>query len=196
VATGDPVTDRPILFRTDMVRAILSGAKTQTRRPLRAPADDVTVGRFNPTITRRGIEHPGPELFGAHGDGWHVVAPCAPGDRLWVREAFRLYDVTDVIRVDRESRGCQLRFSPGGDRVATFQADGAEGPFRPSIHMPRWASRLTLAVRGVRAERVEGIGEADARAEGFQDRGAFLRAWADIYETEAWAWVIDFERCA
>lgn len=190
------MTDRPILFRTDMVRAILDGNKTQTRRPLRAPADDVTVGRFNPIVTRRGIEHPGPEVFGAHGDGWHVVAPCAPGDRLWVREAFQLHDARNGLRVAYGAPGAQVRFSPDGSQAATFQADSAEGPFRPSIHMPRWASRLTLAVRRVRAERVEDMGEADARAEGFEDRGAFLRAWADIYADQAWAWVIDFERCA
>jgi hypothetical protein len=189
VSAPEPVNDRPILFRGDMVRAILAGSKTQTRRPLAAPVDDVTVGRFNPIVIRRGIEQPGPEVFGAYGDGWHCVAPCVPGDRLWVRETWHVRGIYWSMPIKQSQGAASDAFV-----YAATPPDGWLGGWRPSIHMPRWASRITLDVLNVRAERVEDISEADAKAEGFEDRAAFLSAWAGIYGAQAWAWVIDFSR--
>lgn len=173
------MVERPILFSAPMVRAILSGAKTQTRRPVKgappprdgeritwcvsstdkASRDSLFLGWPDPegnTHTSRGRE----SRFGP------LRSPCMVGDHLWVREAFRL-------RADQDHK------PPSGDwwkDSAWYEADpgghsptgcaGGPGKLRPSIHMPRWASRITLDVVGVRLERLHEITESDAKAEG------------------------------
>jgi hypothetical protein len=148
------MTERPILFSGQMVRAILGGAKTQTRRVLHA-AEGTFWG------------HPGYELR-AQGDGmwgWHwretgeaanpstrVRCPYGvPGDRLWVRETFR-----------QAPGSMSVHYAADRDEVSG-------GPWRPSIFMPRWASRLTLELTSVRVERLQDISEADAEAEGIAE---------------------------
>lgn len=112
------MAERPIIFSPEMVRTILSGCKTMTRRLASSP-----------------------------------LAKCQPGDRLWVRETFQVpalcavqYRATDTARIGHW--------------------DPAIGPWRPSIHMPRWASRITLEVTAVKVERLQDISEEDAEAEG------------------------------
>jgi len=152
--------DVPILFSGPMVRAILEGRKTQTRRPCR----------------------------------WGVARDAvAAGDRLWVRETWQ----------PCERPGAPMLGSIAGLRHAPFvqyaadnpQAPAEWGPWRPSIHMPRWASRLTLPVVSVRAERLHDITEADAVAEGVRDpdlraaetaRVLFADLWNATYGPEAW----------
>lgn len=150
--------ERPILFSGEMVRAILDGRKTQTRRLIRLPP---------------GYEHG--EVYGYEGshNGRHFLAcdpgpsraiPCpygAPGDRLWVRETWR--DGQYAI-------GREWDFDDRVGYRASFVGDPAL-KWKPSIHMPRWASRLTLEVVSVRVERLQDISEADALAEGIQDGG-------------------------
>lgn len=206
--------ERPILFNDAMVRAILSGAKTQTRRPV-----DMRRVSF---IGGREDDHNDPALWGfADIDGcWHVLdqrkpvwtgsgvpheayaIACpfgAPGDRLWVREAHAF-------------NPCEDSEGNAADRVL-YRADhngAAPLRWRPSIHMPRWASRLTLRVTDVHVERVQDISEEDARAEGasggvpwlYEDetyRTAFCHLWSDTYGPESWTanpwvWVVSFER--
>lgn len=144
------MADRPILFSGPMVRAILDGRKTQTRRVLK-PAKGLTLGE----VLDEG-ERNGSMISCAR----HQVQepPFAPGDRLWVREAFS-YETLDV---DRDG------FMP-----PWYWADGnpTSGDFtrpKPSIHMPRWASRLTLIVTDVRVQRLQEISEDDAKAEGIE----------------------------
>lgn len=119
------MTDRPIIFSAPMVRALLEGRKTQTRRLATSP-----------------------------------LRRCEPGDRLYVREAWRTHRVSDEL---------PPRLLTGEGRV-WFEADrdncDQHGRLRPGMHMPRWASRLTLIVEAVRVETLGVITSADAQAEG------------------------------
>lgn len=155
------MTDRPILFSGQMVRAIIEGRKTQTRRVFRWQGpkgyphswDHAIID--NPAGVQRLLvpfNHPDDAHLAWGESGYHRhYGPADPGDRLWVRES-----------IDKMAE-C------GDDEIA-YKADwpgDARGlGWRPSIHMPRWASRLTLTVTDVRVQRVQEISEADARAEG------------------------------
>lgn len=145
MTTETTVRERPILFSGPMVRAILEGRKTQTRRVLKNPDDGVST-----TI------EDGSPLYCDDGGFWHP-RPCPygqPGDRLWVREAHQLSPDGPIYRATAREHGT---YEPGG-----------AGPWRPSIHMPRWASRITLEITDVRVERVQEITEDDAIAEGVE----------------------------
>lgn len=159
------MTERPILFSAEMVRAILDGRKTQTRRVMKVqpyPDSIVTVEHYNQTvIDRHGDMQPGPEIFGAHWDDGERGLRCpygAPGDTLWVRETWAPHP-HGVMRCGAVYRA---------DQGAVPDA----GRWRPSIHMPRWASRITLRITDVRVERFQDISEDDARAEGATMRPA------------------------
>lgn len=144
--------ERPILFSGPMVRAILEARKTQTRRVIKPQAwaySEDTLGQ------RMIYPRSGADDFGD--SGRPIRYPYGvPGDRLWVRETWRAFDDGDVFyRADF------------GDAVPVHADDDpAAWMWRPSIYMPRWASRITLEVTGVRVERVQEISEDDARAEG------------------------------
>jgi len=173
------IRERPILFSGPMVRAILEGRKTQTRRVIvPQPWEDVgtlRVGVYHPEIVVRGEYEPGPDEFGAWSEGGEFAVRCrygAPGDRLWVREAHALeFGERVVYRADRAARHFQ-DFAFGGLALhgERFWLDSGYEPgrWRPSIHMPRWASRLTLELTDVRVERVQEISEDDAIAEGIE----------------------------
>lgn len=149
--------ERPILFNGDMVRAILEDKKTQTRR----------VVKPQPSLNCDKIR----EILGGFcdEDGKAFKAPCHPGDLLWVREKF-LIETSGSYRFDAEGlspgeypewlqRGSQVHYAATTDLKSL-------GLWKPSIHMPRWASRITLSVTSVRVERLNSISNADAKAEG------------------------------
>lgn len=192
--------ERPILMSGPMVRAILSGTKTQTRRPVKPqPAypgafDNCTFIPGNGFVD---IYLPGAVLPAHH---WHCHLG-KPGDRLWVRETFspfpphevgsKLWGIVygaDAEQVEREA--------PETYRPMLYNYER----WSPSIHMPRWACRLVLEVVSVRVERVQQISEADARAEGFADSMAFKDAWEAMYGKKlgaalwSWCWVVEFKR--
>lgn len=167
------MADRPIIFSAPMVRALLDGRKTQTRRVLK-PLPRRTIFFDPKTAVLDQFQEP----------------PYAPGDRLWVREAFS-YELLDVDR--------------NGFMPPWYWADGnpESGDFtrpKPSIHMPRWASRLTLLVTDVRVQRLQEISSADAIAEGCppyansatidcdtpNPRDDFKRLWNGIHGPDAW----------
>lgn len=130
--------ERPILFSGPMVRALLDGRKTQTRR----------------VVKWRG----GLDMLGL---------PCPygePGDRLWVRETWAPRDSEAFLRHEVEAD--KLFYRADDERHLL-----TDGRWRPSIHMPRWASRITLEVASVRVERVQDITDADALAEGVTNYG-------------------------
>lgn len=197
--------ERPILFSAPMVRAILEGRKTQTRRVVKLPEAPDSVEWGNPTIIESGEEAPGPERFGAWGEDWNVRCPYGgPGDRLWVREtwgyrgcgwtnqrpaehSYRIEYQADAARKDFTFMGATFAEAeppgiPQQPETATLTRDATVEEqmayhealnrywraWRPSIHMPRWASRITLEVTGVRVERLQDISEEDARAEGLK----------------------------
>ncbi len=160
------VKERPILFSGEMVRAILDGRKTQTRRYIK-PAP---VYHVDP-MTYCGW------LFHQRGktSRWmwpnakvEIIAECpygVPGDRLWVRETWAVD--AELAQVKRENE--DVMGPPGFGHGPYFRADPVHENtglrWRSSIHMPRWASRITLEITGVRVERLQDISEADATAE-------------------------------
>lgn len=166
------MTDRPILFSGSMVRALLEGRKTQTRRVLKP----------QPPV---GARYSGVHFASDEAPTWFFNSPVGPrkvrqafedGDRLWVREAWRTSSWDDV-------------FSPAGLQPDStswrYEADGVTshddiasyGRLRVSMHMPRWASRLTLIVTDVRVQRLQEISEADAVAEGIEPDDDGLSVW-------------------
>jgi hypothetical protein len=226
------MTDRPILFSAEMVRAILDGKKTQTRRAMKVqpwPEATVEVGPYHPhRIDRNGESQPGPAVFGAIWDHQDIVnggdagLRCpygAPGDTLWVRETWCKgaddgrqvpLRMATLYRADGE----HVTLSDG-DGFTQTNRDGSEKlPWRPSIHMPRWASRITLRITDIRVERLHDITEDDARAEGcpyptewagrFVDRDETAKTWfkslwnkingPGAWEANPWVWVVAFER--
>ena len=161
--------ERPIIFSAPMVRAILSGAKTQTRRVVKRYSADC-IGWFDDgdgLWVQRFID---PSSGSPYLKSWRDRCPYGqPGDRLWVREAFSGPHCMDA------SDGCRaVPPSKWGDCSRIwYWADGnpTEGDWtrpRPSIHMPRWASRILLEIVAVRVERLQDISEADAQAEGVE----------------------------
>lgn len=151
------VRERPVLFSGPMVRAILEGRKTQTRRVVKLPR--WSTGDWDD------FEYDGLEALAiCEETGCQATVPCPygqSGDRLWVREAFFDHGDLDGAITRRDER-IEYRAEPW-DRMCD---DKDAGPWRPSIHMPRWASRLTLEITDVRVERVQAITREDAIAEG------------------------------
>ncbi|HGU9828476.1 TPA: morphogenetic protein [Enterobacter kobei] len=138
--------ERGMIFNGEMVRAILDGGKTQTRRPVKVPHIDKDAM----------CELSGNELAGELSAGNYRNSPHGkPGDRIWVRETWARYNI------DQDSHDMAYRATPPADWPE-------EGRWRPSIHMPRWASRLMLEITGVRVERLDKISEEDAVSEGMQ----------------------------
>lgn len=217
---------KPALFNGEMVRALLEGRKTQTRRLIK----------------------PQPVASPAGGFGWQGVSggwyknpdsagfPCPygqPGDLLWVRETWycddcRVQQGPYILPGDLAGEDDKLLYyratdcAPAGLTYTGFSGEAMNNPWRPSIHMPRWASRLTLRLTDVRAERIQDISEADAIAEGCTDGGcgncgnsswpspcgcmdpqpmhrdSFCRLWESInpqqgWHTNPWVWALTFE---
>ena len=164
------MADRPILFSASMVRALLDGRKTQTRRILKP----------QPTINSAGllVWKNGPDFIQGTPDDIAAGQRVKVGDRLWVKEAFRAQEEFDNLspRAIVETFETETGFASfptfyEADRkcddwsIEIWQQSPPGRP-RASMHMPRCASRLTLAVSDVRIERLQDIGEADAEAEG------------------------------
>lgn len=221
--------DRPIIFSAPMVRAILEGRKTQTRRvvkpqPEREPSDP--SGLWYPSTTSKRKRHYANESHFVRGLPLDWCPYGAPGDRLWVKHAHwykRASDLTPEIIWSPESPHAVHRDHKGVwvSSIASSQYDiDQHGGFkkRPSIHMPRWASRLTLEVVSVRVERLQAISEEDAKAEGATPawcsadsissgspdafrryRDGLKSLWESINGNGSWAdnpwvWVIEFKR--
>lgn len=164
------MADRPILFSASMVRALLDGRKTQTRRILKP----------QPTINSAGllVWKSGPDFIQGTPDDIAAGQRVKVGDRLWVKEAFRAQEEFDHLspRAIVETFETEIGFA---SFPTFYEADrkcddwsieiwqqSPPGRLRASMHMPRCSSRLTLAVTDVRVERLQDISEADAEAEG------------------------------
>jgi hypothetical protein len=198
------MNERPILFSGPMVRAILEGRKTQTRRIVKPQPIGEFDGpkKYNPSITnRRGDMRPGPERFGIFDTCGEWSIPCPygqPGDRLWVRETWACIGLGKYAhRATDESNLPDIKKLCNG--------------WKPSIHMPRCVSRLTLEITFVDIEPLQSIIEHDARSEGYPGNtvdgqyvpwspfGWFMSLWQSIngiesWDANPWVWVIGFER--
>lgn len=157
---------RPILFSGPMIRALLEGRKTQTRRPVKLPDDAREVKYYAPPSGRsqQGWADPGVNYWTERGNH---IDPCPygqPGDLLWVRETW----ATDAPSLDDCRRGVESDGVAYGPyyRATASDFDVSSLRWRPSIHMPRFASRLTLEITDVRVQRLRDISEEDAKAEG------------------------------
>ncbi|ENS0249775.1 hypothetical protein ACEY0B_002353 [Klebsiella pneumoniae] len=198
------MTERGMIFNAEMVRAILDDRKTQTRRPIKWKET-----RFTEIGEREdGSKWPWSEDAEHACDFWHPCPFGAVGDRIWVREAFRVHSrATDVATLvykasERNSWTEQTRRVP----VAVCNKPATPEKWTPSLHMPRWASRILLEITGVRVERLRSMSQDDARAEGViaasgpMEAGlAFRELWDSIYGEESWkatpwVWVIEFKR--
>lgn len=183
--------ERPILFSGEMVRAILDGRKTQTRRVIKPqPPESVSEG-YTTYFCPYGI----------------------PGDRLWVRETFAPRLDVDPITELARARHYAMYKADGGDPHDPMHWHPYD-KWIPSIFMPRWASRITLEITNVRVERVQDISVSECRAEGIpqasfssqtdrdaQVHGEFMQLWDSInakrgysWESNPWVWVIEFKR--
>ncbi|CZW44951.1 hypothetical protein [Enterobacter hormaechei] len=228
--------ERGMIFNGEMVRAILDGRKTQTRRIMKVqpqPCNHANWPDYSPD-----------SQWKSYPNGW-CCAVCANGttidhrhhakgincpfgsvgDHIWVREAFQGPLVSEELL--EEYRAYPEKFE--NPEYCEYAADGGPRPeycdlddnlrhgWRPSIHMPRWASRLTLEITGVRVERLNSISQKDAQAEGMEltgwrptysdpDSGGevwtpydnFAQLWESIYGEESWqanpwVWVIEFK---
>ncbi|HDE1970509.1 TPA: hypothetical protein PCF58_004834 [Klebsiella pneumoniae] len=198
------MSERGMIFNAEMVRALLDGRKTQTRRPIKWKQT-----RFTEIGEREdGSKWPWSEDAEHACDFWHPCPFGAVGDRIWVREAFRVHSrATDVATLaykasERNSWTEQTRRVP----VAVCNKPATPEKWTPSLHMPRWASRILLEITGVRVERLRSMSQDDARAEGViaasgpMEAGlAFRELWESIYGEESWkanpwVWVIEFKR--
>ena len=201
---------KSILFNDEMVRAILDGRKTQTRRALTPQPTPIDGGwrwkdcmMFNIDLS----------------DSCLLSNMCPfgkPGDRLWVREAF------GVVESRFAPRGCTIRYRADdatgevvGESGLKYAGKDMSFRWRPSIHMPRWASRITLEITDIRCQRLQDISEEDCWSEGIEEvryagdehgslRGSVLEDYRALWDSIAnpgakwrddpWVWAISFKR--
>ncbi|HBC7359392.1 TPA: hypothetical protein KE230_000222 [Klebsiella oxytoca] len=156
--------ERGMIFNGEMVRALLDDRKTQTRRPIKWKQT-----RFTEIGEREdGSKWPWSEDAEHACDFWHPCPFGAVGDRIWVKETFAALEPGSYEQVKPQEGHCQdLRYA-ATDRLAKSDADIRGYKWVPSIHMPRWASRILLEITDVRVERLNAISEEDAIAEGMQ----------------------------
>lgn len=189
---------KPILFNTDMVRAILDGRKTVTRRKI----DVDTSNRFDVEIDGKAICY----IDQATGDSYKPTELCRyqPGDILYVRETWCYGSDTTQILFEPEPRAYDIQYKADYPHI-----DKDLIRWRPSIHMPKEAARIWLKVINVRVERLQDITREQAEREGACDYTSTADGFADIWDSTVkkedfnrygwqsnpWVWVIEFERC-
>jgi hypothetical protein len=220
--------ERPILFSAPMVRAILEGRKTVTRREIKPSMRSADTqfelhqqenGSWLPLHTldescmdEQGTEHP-------------IKCPYGqPGDRLWVRETWAADAQLDAVAPRDLSQGEPILYPADGAIRTTGCAMISPGRYRPSIHMPCWASRILLEITDVRVERLQDISDAQIEAEGIDlealadgqerydmchagsgagGRPTLLSAWSDLWqsingpeswEANPWVWCVSFKQ--
>lgn len=226
-----------------MVRALLDGSKTQTRRVMK-PQPEATpsdypgpAGHWWPSKAHQSMLHIENEMQKWTGLAGHACPYGQPGDRLWVRETWQYYGWSDEgepqirFSADNATTRPSVPIEKAGQvesawidlsSSANYNIDNhaRDRRWRPSIHMPRWSSRILLEITGVRVERLQAITEADARAEGITDGGctncgnpepcgcadpapsardAFCHLWGKIngagsWDANPWVWVVAFKR--
>ena len=215
--------ERPILFSAPMIRAILADRKTQTRRVMKCRnslVDGVSISSetwdyykfdfanawVDPGPSPAGNEGPYLKAFACDESVRRIYPRAWRGDVLWVRETFSY----------------ERRYPTGTGAAIWRWADGnpTDGDWtkpKPSIHMPRWASRITLKITDVRVERLQEISDDDCEAEGIKQRWTcinpgtgtyahdndvrddYRKLWSDIngaysWTANPWVWVVSFER--
>lgn len=212
-----------MIFNAEMVRAILDGRKTQTRRIMSIQPEHSELGLRRVIDSKNGRDNG--KYFWSQSDARGLkmrskVFGCPygeVGDRIWVRETYQgpLFDYEHMESYLEDSSKFEK------PEFCVYRADGKTAPefydaddnlhcgWRPSIHMPRWASRLTLEITGVRVERLASVSDEDAGKEGYpanpapyggtMDKWLWFRGlWDSIYPDQSfkhnpWVWVIEFK---
>ena len=188
--------EHPILFSSEMVRAILDGRKTQMRRVIKPQPFFSTIWENGYQTDYCEVEWDNKRYNDDCGEIEDYCPYGKPGDTLWVRESFSMADRGTLVFSYRATEEHPQHYK-----------------YRPSIHMPRWASRLTLEIVSVRVERVQSISDDDALAEGVDRTNArivgcpkerFHRLWDSIngkrngdayaWDKNPYVWVIEFRR--
>jgi hypothetical protein len=203
--------ERPILFSAPMVRALLDGSKTQTRRVVKTQPDEYAVMLGDQCLL---VHDSSP---GMHNSELISCPYGQPGDRLWVRETFAMYPYAG-----NDGAAGEVYRANGNVTDEMLRALGRK--WTPSIHMPRWASRIDLEITGVRVERLQDCSEADAKAEGAEPydvagltaaelalldaplmdpvtpyKNGYALLWESLngpgsWDANPWVWVIEFRR--
>ncbi len=214
------IKERPMLFSSEMVKAIIQNRKSQTRRVLRPQPFQASTGSwFWSSGDNHHVwsDHPFPHI--------HLDCPYgSPGDRLWVRETFCIdhFEYLGKLKGLPPPGRSHIYYAADGEDLCSQipECDCSDGciPWRPSIHMPRWASRLDLEIKSIRVERLQDITEAEIAAEGFFKQDNLwcvtenfpasnnpLYAW-ELYwnllnsergypwAANPWGWVIEFRK--
>lgn len=220
------MSEKPILFSGPMVKAILEGRKTQTRRVIK-PQPDSRPGTECTRLLFKCRDGKTPLVDTAAEEAAFMCPYGLRGDRLWVRETHGIFSVDgSYVSVGYKARmpeGKTLADTDGGldvipvyDREQVYWAENHINceKWRPSIFMPRWASRITLEIKDVRVERLQEISETDAIAEGITYHGSptsqhildrhfskqFAEGWDKLngkrapWASNPWVWIIAFQR--
>ncbi|MDO8233752.1 hypothetical protein Q5738_09215 [Citrobacter werkmanii] len=215
--------ERGMIFNGEMVRAIIDGRKTQTRRIMAIQPEHSELGLRRVIDSKNGRDNG--KYFWSQSDARGLkmrskLFGCPygeVGDRIWVRETYQgpLFDYEHMESYLEDSSKFEK------PEFCVYRADGNPAPefydaddnlhcgWRPSIHMPRWASRLTLEITGVRVERLASVSDEDAGKEGYPANPApyggdmdkwlwFRQLWDSIYPDQSfkhnpWVWVIEFK---
>lgn len=202
--------ERGIIFNSEMVRAILDGRKTQTRRvmnnqPCTLPGETISVQQDDFNFRWAGDLH-------NDTSGWFPCPFGKVGDRLWVRETFCIVHDEQF----GEENWIDYRATPkySDKKPAGWDAEPNDPEalnWAPSIHMPRWASRIKLEITDVRVERLQAASDDDFKAEGYPlDRELtggstdafcwFRHLWDSVskpdcnFESNPWVWVVEFKK--
>ncbi len=215
--------EHPLLMQGPLVRATLAGRKTQTRRPIiPQPDDDIVAVRYD-AIADLWLGNTPEDNDLGYTSSWAERCPLGKaGDRLWVRETWCLASAeSETTPPDlRPMRGSRWCYYYATEPDVEHEEGDNRSPWRPSIHMPRWACRLVLPLVSVRVERVQDITDEDAEAEGIREwaktdpklcalRAAgfavpsrpkflFRLCWISIYgegswDANPWVWVAEWK---
>lgn len=199
---------KPILFNTEMVRAILDGRKSCTRRLVKPEPQGYFEVSEEPLY-----------VYDTDGNQGKITPPYQPGDILYVRETWHKY-------IKRVGKGESCRFAEFyGYRASVANSEDADEPWRPSIHMPKEAARIWLKVTDVKVERLQEMKPVDVIKEGaypdcwdclntYEESGSqccygVMMEWEKLWnstikksdldsygwDANPWVWVIEFERC-
>ena len=192
----------PMIFNQKMVQALVDGRKTVTRRPIRYFRDS---SHWSLRINENRLMQ---SLDGGKETPTGLSVPFKVGDLIWVRETFQAYvdDELEYLNADfATGKGVNVSY-PATDKlveIVDIETGNSSCRKKPSIHMPRWASRLTLRVSHVRCERIHQMTKMDAIDEGFDlsnllgfPRLWFRDVWNSLYsnwDENPWVWVVEFE---
>jgi hypothetical protein len=207
--------ERPILFSGKMVRAILANQKTQTRRVIKPQPAAMTSGTWYPSEipgdarNRTGLHYASEEHF-RKGMPLDFSPYGHPGDQLWVRETWAVSPFLNTVKPSKLPKNSTVWYRADGTE------DGSHVVWRPSIFMPRWASRITLEIQNIRVDLLQFISDDDCCLETGAPlewsgpgpepykrdmQKVFAYEWDKInskrgfgWDTNPWVWVIEFKR--